>query len=73
MKTAARVSEQLRGVTTVTIHVYPRQNLDAQGAGSVWSRRNAAEDEHKVSSGLWPRAEPSEQLRQNFCRSCKQV
>lgn len=52
----ARTAE---GVTTVTIHVYPRQNLDAQRARSVWSSRNAAEDEHKVSLGLWPCAEPS--------------
>lgn len=54
-----QVPKQLRGFTTVTIHVYPRQNLNAQRARSVWSSRNAAEDEHEVSLGLWPHAEPS--------------
>lgn len=52
------VPKQLRRFTTVTNPVYPRQNLDAQRARSLWSSPNAAEDEHKVSLGLWLHAEP---------------
>lgn len=52
------VPKQLRRFTTVTNRAYPRQNLDAQRARSLWSSRNAAEDEHKVSPGLWLHAEP---------------